>query len=87
MSPDRYCPTGHHWLPETSFDLLSRGRLSRDCKRCTEARARRERAKALEGKPFLGVDIDRIHYKLGKVNVAGVERQKMLETTRRWWDI
>lgn len=86
MSLDRFCPTGHHWLPETSFELLTRGRLARDCKRCTEARARHKRIDAMKGKPFLGLDIDRIHYKLGKVNAAGVQRQKMAETTRRWWD-
>lgn len=87
MIPDRYCPTGHHWLSEANFELLPRGRLARDCKRCAAARARHERIDAMKGKPFLGVDMDRIHYKLGKVNVAAVERQKVLETTRRWWDL
>lgn len=61
---DRWCALGNHHRPESDFDRGYLGRLMRDCRRCHASR------KA----PMLGVDIDAIHWKLGKVRKGAVRR-------------
>lgn len=74
---ERWCPTGSHWLPETSFRTLEHGKLARDCRRCEEKRASALQAKAAAALPMTGVDIDRIHRKLGKVRPMSEEYDKL----------
>lgn len=73
---ERWCPTGSHWLPETSFRQLQGGKLARDCRRCEEKRVNALRAKAAAALPMNGVDIDRIHYKLRKVRPMTDQRNE-----------
>lgn len=79
MTPDRFCPTCQRWKQPHYFYVRGTGR-SRDCKPCHIARVIRDRQlraarilaesatiEAKIGPGFPGVDIDRIHHKLGKV--------------------
>ena len=79
MTPDRFCPTCQRWKQPHYFGPRGTG-LSRDCKACYSARIIRFRQlqkarilaqsatiEATIGPGFPGVDIDRIHHKLGKV--------------------
>jgi hypothetical protein len=59
---DRWCARGNHFSPIGMFALNGKGRPVRDCRNC----ARRVLT------PMRGVDIDRIHYKLGAIR-RGVE--------------
>lgn len=69
----RYCPTGNHMRSEVFFAGSKSGRLHRDCIDCEVARANGNKTNAsgriirAENPRFPGVDIDRIHYKLGAV--------------------
>ena len=79
-TPNRFCPTCTRWKQPEYFGSRGTGK-ARDCKACHSARTLRDRqlrqARALAasvtiestiGPGFPGVDIDRIHHKLGKVS-------------------
>lgn len=65
---ERYCPTGNHFRPLRAFRVRG-GKLARDCTGCEAARRVDQAKRQAAGLPptFDGVDIDRIHYKLGAV--------------------
>ena len=72
VTPDRFCPTCQRWKQPNYFYVRGTGR-SRDCKPCHIARVIRDRqlrAASTIRPGFPGVDIDRIHYKLGKVKTT-----------------
>lgn len=66
-TPQRWCPTGNHFRPLGAFRVAA-GKRARDCARCEAKRAAHARRQAAElPATFEGVDIDRIHYKLGAI--------------------